>query len=39
MMFVDIKNGEKKFYNIPNTNEKYNSIKYGSIRFFDSYTF
>ena len=36
---VDKKNNKVKFKIIPKTNEKYISIKYGCIRFIDSYRF
>ena len=36
---VDIKKDKVKFKTIPKTNEEYNSVKYGYIRFIDSYRF
>ena len=36
---VDKKKDKVKFKNIPKTNEEYFSVKYGCIRFFDSYRF
>ena len=36
---IDRKNAEAKFHFIPETNEEFNSVTYGSIRVFDSYRF
>ena len=36
---VDKKNDKVKFVNIPKSNGEYISVKYGSIRFIDSYRF
>ena len=36
---VDKKNGKVKFDKIPKTNEEYMSVKYGCMRFVDSYRF
>ena len=36
---VDKKNDKRKFKIIPETNEEYNSVRYGCIRFIDSYRF
>ena len=36
---VDKKNDKLNFHNIPKTNEEYISVRYGCIRFIDSYRF
>ena len=36
---VDLKKDKVKFKNIPKTNEEYIAVKYGCIRFIDSYRF
>ena len=36
---VDLKKNKVKFKIIPKTNEEYNSVSYGCIRFIDSYRF
>ena len=36
---IDLKKGEIKSKIIPKTNEEYFTVKYGCIRFFDSYRF
>ena len=36
---VDLENEKVKFHIIPKTNEEYISVKYGCIRFIDSYSF
>ena len=36
---VDLKKDKVKFKIIPKTNEEYNAVKYGCIRFIDSYRF
>ena len=37
--FVDLKKEKVKFKIIPKTNEEYIAVKYGCIRFIDSYRF
>ena len=36
---IDLKKDKVKFKIIPKTNEEYNIVKYGCIRFIDSYRF
>ena len=36
---IDLKEGKVKFKSIPKTNEEYITVKYGCIRFIDSYRF
>ena len=38
-ILVDLKEGKVKFKTIPETNEEYIAVKYGCIRFIDSYRF